>query len=198
MDHLDEKRSIYRKHYGDVIKKKRKSKNISQQELADELNLARTTVGRYENGSLDMPSSLLPVISELCGFPFSAYMEPEYDIFTLSEKSSDALRHAFSYKGAYPPFEWGMEDFIKERDMLLAKLRELLKDFPDIKELYCYLSMIEVFDRYEECEMTKDMEMSRFMLSRKIAEILNRQPGLGETMRNLSAIMHAINHANKQ
>ena len=144
-----------------------------------------------------MPSSLLPIISEVCGFQFSSYME-DYDLLTLSEKTTDALRHAFSYKGAYPPQEWGLQECIRERDMLHAKLRELLEDFPEKNELYCYLGMMEVFTCYQEAEMTKDMIQSRIMLSRKINEVLKKKPGLGETIRNLSIINDSIKTAEKQ
>ena len=41
------------------IRDLRESKNYTQQQLADYLNVSQTTYSRYENGVLDIPSNVL-------------------------------------------------------------------------------------------------------------------------------------------
>lgn len=41
------------------IRDLRESKNYTQQQLADYLNVSQTTYSRYENGVLDIPSNIL-------------------------------------------------------------------------------------------------------------------------------------------
>ncbi len=53
------------KSIGDNIRKIRDSKNISQQELADHSNVAKSTIHRIENGKLN-PS--IVTIIKICDF----------------------------------------------------------------------------------------------------------------------------------
>ena len=85
MDKREEKRRTYREQYGKVIKRKRTGKNITQMELAEELGISRTTVSRYEKGELEMPASLLPLISDVCSFRFADYMA-DFDLVLLSKR----------------------------------------------------------------------------------------------------------------
>jgi len=50
---------------GDIIKKKRKSLNMTQQELAETVNITRQTVSKIEQGSLGSGISLLIFIKIL-------------------------------------------------------------------------------------------------------------------------------------
>jgi len=50
---------------GDIIKKKRKSLNMTQQQLADSVNITRQTVSKIEQGSLGSGISLLIFIKIL-------------------------------------------------------------------------------------------------------------------------------------
>lgn len=63
--------SDFMKALGKRMEIKRKRINLSQKELADCLEIDRTTLSRYENGSRDMPVSVLPLISTYCRFPLS-------------------------------------------------------------------------------------------------------------------------------
>ena len=141
MEQLEEKRRIYCRQYGNVIKRKRKAKNISQQELAKRLKLSKSTISKYENGTLDMPSSLLPVISEVCGFQFASYME-DHDMLTLSEKNE-----LYCYLGMMEVFTYYQEaemtkDMIQSRIMLSRKINEVLKKKPGLGETIRNLSVI--------------------------------------------------------
>jgi len=50
---------------GDIVKKKRKSLNMTQQELADSVSITRQTVSKIEQGSLGSGISLLIFIKIL-------------------------------------------------------------------------------------------------------------------------------------
>ena len=50
---------------GDIIKKKRKSLNMTQKKLADSVNITRQTVSKIEQGSLGSGISLLIFIKIL-------------------------------------------------------------------------------------------------------------------------------------
>lgn len=57
---------------------KRKQHNLSQTELADCLEIDRTTLSKYENGTRDMQISMLPLFSTYCKFPI-------YELFPKDE-----------------------------------------------------------------------------------------------------------------
>lgn len=61
------------KETGEFIAKKRKYRNLTQKELGEYLEVAATTVSRYENGEIEIPGSNLAVISSVCGFPMREY-----------------------------------------------------------------------------------------------------------------------------
>lgn len=63
-----------RKEIGSKIKELRKSKKISQNDMADALKLTQSTISGYENGSIDvMPK--LPDIAKFFGVPLSIFFE---------------------------------------------------------------------------------------------------------------------------
>lgn len=68
-----EGRAHFLKATGSVIAKKRKQKNISQKELGVRLNVSESTISRYEDGKVDMPVSVLPMVSNACDFPMTEY-----------------------------------------------------------------------------------------------------------------------------
>ena len=67
-------REEIRKILGEVISKKRRMVNVSQEELAGHLGVTKSSICRYENGKMEIPASLLPVISEYCDFPLRDYI----------------------------------------------------------------------------------------------------------------------------
>ncbi|BFH60315.1 helix-turn-helix domain-containing protein [Paenibacillus azoreducens] len=46
------------------IRDLREDRDLTQQKLADHLNISQTTYSRYESGDLDVPSSVLIKLSE--------------------------------------------------------------------------------------------------------------------------------------
>lgn len=59
---------------GRVISKKRKQKNITQKELGKVINVDGSTIGRYEKGTIEIPTSALPLISGACDFSMWDYL----------------------------------------------------------------------------------------------------------------------------
>lgn len=68
---------------GDRIKKSRKDKNITQQELADKLNIDRSTLSRYENDKIDLSVRDCEIIAGAIGISPSYLLgrETEKDIY---------------------------------------------------------------------------------------------------------------------
>lgn len=63
------------KNIGNIIKNRRKTKNMSQSSLGESIGVTHTTISRYERGQIDIPVSALPKISRTCGFKPSEYMK---------------------------------------------------------------------------------------------------------------------------
>lgn len=63
---------------GKRLESKRLRLNLSQSELADCLDIDRTTISRYESGTRDMQVSMLPLFSTYCKFPM-------YELFPRDE-----------------------------------------------------------------------------------------------------------------
>ena len=66
---------------GKRLEFKRKQHNLSQTELADCLEIDRTTLSKYENGTRDMQISMLPLFSTYCKFPI-------YELFPRDESQA--------------------------------------------------------------------------------------------------------------
>lgn len=75
--------------FGERLKFRRKKVNLSQDELADCLDLEASTLSKYESGTRDMQVSLLPLISVYCDFPM-------YELFPKEESACilDVFAHA--------------------------------------------------------------------------------------------------------
>lgn len=73
-----------------MIARKRKQKNISQKELGEIIEVGGTTIGRYEKGTIEIPSSSLPLISGACGFSMRDYLA-EWEDVKVEELVRDAL-----------------------------------------------------------------------------------------------------------
>ena len=59
---------------GEFIAKKRKHCNLTQKEMGEYLEVAATTISRYENGNIEIPGSSLALISSICDFPMVEYL----------------------------------------------------------------------------------------------------------------------------
>ena len=69
---------------GDVVRRLREGKKLTQEELAERLFVSSKTVSKWENGNTAPDISLLPVLAEVFGVTidslFSAGGETEYPV----------------------------------------------------------------------------------------------------------------------
>ena len=68
--------------FGKVIQRKRKKAGITQAQLGENLGVTKSTVSRYEAGSIDIPASMLPMSCEVCDFKMEEYINAANDILT--------------------------------------------------------------------------------------------------------------------
>lgn len=187
----DEKRKLYREQFGSVVKRKRENRNITQKELADEIGVTRTTVGRYEKGELEMPASILPVISVVCRFRFSDYME-EFDLVLLSKRLDEIdMYGGYSRKAAYPLPEWDVEYCRKERERLIEVLKNKL-EMSGSNELVCLAKMFDVLQIYKEHEMTDSMKELEVRIVEQAQREMKKHPGLYELTFQITALTEVI------
>ena len=71
----DTTRQLFLQATGKVILPKRKKRNITHEELGNKIGVSATTIGRYEKGELDIPSSNLSLISKYCDFKLREYLK---------------------------------------------------------------------------------------------------------------------------
>lgn len=86
----DTTRQLFLQATGKVISSKRKKHNITQKELGNKIGVSATTVGRYEKGELDIPSSNLPLISKYCDFKLREYLK-EWEATDLESFIKESL-----------------------------------------------------------------------------------------------------------
>ena len=72
---------------GERLALRRQKRNYSQNDLAECLDIDRTTISKYEHGETDMPVSKLPLFSTYCNFPM-------YELFP--EDESKAILDSFA------------------------------------------------------------------------------------------------------
>ena len=74
-----------RKYAGNIIKKLREHKNMTQDELAEELNTTRQAVSRYENGDRGVNQDLLFKLSNIFRVPIDEFFPPINTIYKKEE-----------------------------------------------------------------------------------------------------------------
>lgn len=74
-----------RKYAGNIIKKLREHNNMTQDELADELNTTRQAVSRYENGDRGVNQDLLFKLSNIFKVPIDEFFPPINNIYKKEE-----------------------------------------------------------------------------------------------------------------
>lgn len=89
-ENADECRKHFLEATGRVIARKRKHKNITQKELGEVVKVDGTTIGRYEKGIIEIPSSSLPLISGACDFSMRDYLA-EWEDVKVEELVREAL-----------------------------------------------------------------------------------------------------------
>ena len=88
---------------GSIISRKRKKINVSQAELGAAIGVTKSTVSRYEKGTIDIPISKLPEISNYCKFPMRDYFseietEKVLDLILYADKTPDEQSEAKEVK----------------------------------------------------------------------------------------------------
>ena len=190
-DKNEEQRRIYREQYGKVIKRKRTGKNITQKELAEELGITRTTISRYEKGELEMPASLLPLISDVCSFRFADYMA-DIDLVLLSRRLDEIdMYGGYVRKAAYPMLEWDVEYCRKERDRLMDELKECLAQ-SNSSELVCLAKMFDALQVCKEDAMSDSMRELEVRIVEQAKEEIGKFPGLYELVFKITALTKVI------
>lgn len=190
-DKNEEKRRTYREPYGKVIKRKRTSKNVTQMELAEELGISRTTVNRYEKGELEMPASLLPLISDVCNFRFADYMA-DIDLVLLSRRLDEIDMYGrYVRKAAYPLPEWDVEYCRREQEHLMGELKECLAQ-SNGSELLCLAKMFDALQVYKENGMSNSMKELEVNVVNLAKEEIRKFPGMYELVFKITALTEVI------
>lgn len=190
-DKNDEKRKLYREQYGNVIRKKRKRRNMTQKELAGEIGVTDATISRYEKGELEMPASLLPLISDVCSFRFADYMA-DLDLVLLSKRLDEIdMYDGHIRKAAYPLPEWDVEYCRRERERLMEELKECLAQ-SNSSELVCLAKMFDSLQVYKESGMSDSMKELEANIVKLAKEEISRFPGIYELVFKITALTEAI------
>lgn len=118
-----------RKYAGNVIKKLREHRNMTQDELAEELDITRQAVSRYENGDRGVNQDLLFKLSNIFKVPIDEFFPPVNDIYKKTEiteeEEIELLRETLLKKGFLDENEkLTKEDFDK-----LIEFAKINKDF---------------------------------------------------------------------
>lgn len=178
----DEKKitSEFLKKVGNIIKRNRERKNISQEELAEYIHVNRTTISRFETGESDMKISYMPLISLYCEFPMSEYIDTSY-----SEKLINtfarlvAIKHSkymrtkqktaipTNKKLLYKVYEENGEEVIEK-----TKKKEIIPSYK-MQLIYCIANV----EAEEDIEPFSDEDFYNYLVSRpdfyELASILD-------------------------
>lgn len=111
-----------RKYAGNVIKKLREHRNMTQDELAEELKTTRQAVSRYENGDRGVNQDLLFKLSTIFKVPIDEFFPPVNDIYKkreiTEEEELQLLKDTLKRKG-----------FLNENEELTDENVKILIDF---------------------------------------------------------------------
>lgn len=118
-----------RKYAGNVIKKLREHKNITQDELAEELNITRQAVSRYENGDRGVNQDLLFKLSKIFNVPIDEFFPPVNNNYKkqqiTEEEEIELLKETLKRKG----FLNDNEDLSEENFNILIEFAKANKPF---------------------------------------------------------------------
>lgn len=122
-----------RKYAGEVIKKLREHKNMTQDELAEELNTTRQAVSRYENGDRGVNQDLLFKLSIIFKVSIDEFFPPlnnNYDKKEITKSEEiDLLKDTLKRKGFLNDNEeLSEEDFNKLIEFAKANKPFIIKD----------------------------------------------------------------------
>lgn len=78
-----------RKYAGSIIKKLRERKNMSQDELAEQLNITRQAISRYENGDRGVNQDLLFQLASIFNVSINEFFPPLNNGYSKQEISKE-------------------------------------------------------------------------------------------------------------
>lgn len=78
-----------RKYAGSIIKKLRERKNMSQDELAEQLNITRQAISRYENGDRGVNQDLLFQLASIFNVSIDEFFPPLNNGYSKQEISKE-------------------------------------------------------------------------------------------------------------
>lgn len=118
-----------RKYAGSVIKKLREHRNMTQDELAEELDITRQAVSRYENGDRGVNQDLLFRLANIFKVPIDEFFPPVNDIYKKTEiteeEEIELLKETLLKKG-----------FLNENETLTKENFDKLIEFAKINKNY--------------------------------------------------------------
>lgn len=118
-----------RKYAGSVIKKLREHRNMTQDELAEELDITRQAVSRYENGDRGVNQDLLFRLANVFKVPINEFFPPVNDIYKKTEiteeEEIELLKETLLKKG-----------FLNENETLTKENFDKLIEFAKINKNY--------------------------------------------------------------
>jgi len=118
------------------IKNIRKSKNWSQEEIADKLGITASGYGSIERGDTDVKLSRLKNIAELFEMDLSELFNlNEKSIFVCDNNLGDNSQHTLQVNASLPKSEYQHEleklakeiDYLKQQNNDLREINDLLK-----------------------------------------------------------------------
>ena len=122
------------KEFGNKLRELRKSKGLSQENLANKLNISRTTIGRFESGEMIPNAQIIKELCEILGVYSTELFEMDYKI-----KNKDDIKNPFKANCLYMYFNaynYRTGKFGK------GKYKLEIREFPN----YIQVNMIDLID----------------------------------------------------
>ena len=122
------------KEFGNKLRELRKSKGLSQDNLANKLNISRTTIGRFESGEMIPNAQIIKELCEILGVYSTELFEMDYKI-----KNKDDIKNSFKTDCLYMYFNaynYRTGKFGK------GKYKLEIREFPN----YIQVNMIDLID----------------------------------------------------
>ena len=122
------------KEFGNKLRELRKSKGLSQDNLANKLNISRTTIGRFESGEMIPNAQIIKELCKILGVYSTELFEMDYKI-----KNKDDIKNPFKANCLYMYFNaynYRTGKFGK------GKYKLEIREFPN----YIQVNMIDLID----------------------------------------------------
>lgn len=105
---------------GERIRKKRQELKYTLEKLANEIGVTPSTILKYENGSINIPSDKIEKLSSILD------CSPAY-LMGWTDKEKFSISHEISHLSQSPRFRWVARNAKKMTDEDLLKLQNLMK-----------------------------------------------------------------------